>query len=81
MSSFSSDVEQQPNGDPADNMPRMTLKQAWPGNDVAESKIRNYVELTRAEQDGFEIYVQEGASQRSAQKDPSIRASSHKGNL
>lgn len=58
------DVENgNPNGDPdAGNMPR-TDPETSHGlvTDVClKRKIRNYVELTRAGQDGFEIYVKEG---------------------
>lgn len=59
------DVENgNPNGDPdAGNMPRIDPETSLGlVTDVClKRKIRNYVELTRAGQDGFEIYVREGA--------------------
>jgi len=58
------DVENgNPNGDPdAGNMPRIDPETSHGlVTDVClKRKIRNYVELTRAGQDGFEIYVKEG---------------------
>jgi CRISPR-associated protein Csd2 len=53
-----------PNGDPdAGNMPRIDPETGHGlVSDVSlKRKIRNYVELTKGGQDGFHIYVQEGA--------------------
>ncbi|MFY9135156.1 MAG: type I-C CRISPR-associated protein Cas7/Csd2 [Bacillota bacterium] len=59
------DVENgNPNGDPdAGNMPRIDPETSLGlVTDVClKRKIRNYVELTREGQDGFDIYVKEGA--------------------
>lgn len=59
------DVENgNPNGDPdAGNMPRIDPETSLGlVTDVClKRKIRNYVELTRSGQDGFDIYVREGA--------------------
>lgn len=57
-------VNGNPNGDPdAGNMPRLDPEtNRGLVTDVSlKRKIRNYVELARAGQDGFHIYVQEGS--------------------
>lgn len=80
------DVENgNPNGDPdAGNMPRIDPETSHGlVTDVClKRKIRNYVELTRGGQDGFEIYVKEGVvlntQHRRAYTDQSIEPVSKK---
>lgn len=65
------DVENgNPNGDPdAGNMPRIDVETNYGiVTDVClKRKIRNYVEILKGQEDGFEIYIKEGPSLESKQ--------------